>query len=203
MPSRKNTGVSLQDWKRVTKESRELRRFHEYISNEQELLAERVRMQLTNETGRRWPAPFSRWTWESAAKPGHLQTGIKWMWMRCKLRLYLKSGGILILVGGARSGKTLLMERVTPNCVIENVKPDLQPDARIPIDTLPSKPFTIDETPMHSRVDVLRALDKARTERQGVALIFQSAESFKQYDIAQYMADIKVHVLELKRDFVK
>lgn len=174
------------------------RRYRSFVTLEHEQIAESVAVQTFAE-GHPRVKPFENWTWEGVNAPGAAQNGLSWWWRRAKLRSFMECGGILILVGAARTGKSVLMDRLTPNRTIQNYMPDFKRNASISSDDVPSGLFTIDETTAHNRDDVLRTIDSATCNGQGFCLIFQSAKQFRDYELSAYLANQKVYILELLR----
>jgi hypothetical protein len=144
----------------------------------------------------------SQWKWFQLAPPAHKQNGFRWALRRFFLRRFIKSGGILIVVGKTRSGKTLLLEKLMPGNIIENVRPNgFKKNARINASDIPSGIFAIDETPYHDRDDVLRVLEDTALTGRGLALVFQWHDLFRKYDLASCLAKRKVLFLEFENEY--
>ncbi|MGC4251389.1 MAG: hypothetical protein QM605_07975 [Sphingobium sp.] len=143
------------------------------------------------------PAPplFERWQWLTWPAPRHRQDGIRWKWRHHRLRRHMRAGGVLIVVGPTRSGKTCLIERLGLR-KIENPLSVCQSDLTVGHEDAPPELFAIDETIRHLRDDVMVADSKQR----GFALVFQSSESFRDYEIAAFLAWRNVLFVELQMD---
>lgn len=140
---------------------------------------------------------FSKWKWSQMAAPAHNQNGFRWALRRFLLRRFIKSGGVLIIIGKARSGKTLLLERLMPGSIIENVRCNgFQRNARIIASDIPDGIFAIDETSYHHRDDVIDVLNETATAGRGLALVFQWHDIFRKYNLAGALAARKVLFLE-------
>lgn len=144
---------------------------------------------------------FSGWSWQQIPAPGAKHGGIRWAWRRAKFKRFMQEGGVLVVIGRCRSGKTTMLEKIMPGRVIENFRHQLfhggagEP-ARIRLDDIPTGIFAIDEAANHNRGDILRAVDKAVVGGRGLALVFQQAKAFRTMEIAHYLARQKVLFLE-------
>lgn len=165
-------------------------RFRMYVSRDAEVLADKLYRKLNRE-----PAPFSLWKWRSLAAPGYKQDSFGWLVLRYTLQRVMNAGGVVVLVGAPRSGKTCLLNRL-PLQIINAPWPK-SPEAATAQDSLPEGIFALDETDRHARTFVLRAMDKARKNGRGCALVFLTPERFKGFGIGAYLADQKVLFLEL------
>lgn len=151
------------------------------------------------------PISFSGWRFKHIPAPLGKHRGIRSAWRLARLKKFMQDGGILVLVGHCRTGKTTMLEKMMPSHgqIIENFKRQLSRDgsdepARISIDEVPAGIFAIDEAWNHNRDDILRALDVAVERKTGLALVFQQAELFRASELAPYLAKQKVLFLELK-----
>ena len=176
------------------------RQFKYFLTAEHVDWAAMAHVSLTNEAGVMQPHPFTDWVWEGVMAPGAKQHGLLWRWKRYRLRRFLASGGILVVVGATRTGKTYLMEQVTPGKVIPfRFGVGVPCPGRIGVEDMPPGAFTVDEVGHRDRSDVLKAVNRNAANGDGVALIFGSRESFIRSNIGPYMANKKVHILELVR----
>lgn len=193
MPSAREIKASAK----AMKAGKKIERFHSYVSASALRAVESADCQVP----RPMPVSFSRWQWESLPSPGGEQGGLIWAWRRMKLKWFIRSGGVLVVVGQARSGKTLLLEKMMPGSIIENVRDNgrVVLDARINVEDVPSGIFAIDEVSYHNRADVLRILDETAESNRGLALVFQWPNMFQKYEIAAYLAKRKVLFLEFVR----
>lgn len=142
-------------------------------------------------------APYSRWARWSVAAPGYNQRGLRWMLRRYRLRRWMKAGGILVIVGPPRAGKTCLLERLSLP-IVNNSRPPDWAGAPIALEDLPpSGPFAIDETAAHDCIATSLVICTSAFRSRGFGLVFQSAESFQRFDIWDHFSDRKVLILEL------
>ncbi|BAI96676.1 hypothetical protein Sj15T_09790 [Sphingobium sp. TA15] len=182
----------LTQMKREARRTMEANRFRAYVSREAEEAAYTVRDQVLGK-----PLPFSRWEWRSVAAPAHKQGGLGWRLRRYRLRQHMKRGGILIIIGPTRSGKTCLLQALTSLHIIKHFWSNMMRNvAVLPEMVPPSGLFAIDETHMHARKDIMRINEQTAKERRGFAMVFQSAESFRSFEISQYLANRKVLILQ-------
>lgn len=144
------------------------------------------------------PVPFSHWRWLSAVVPGHSQNSPDWIELDRQLRDNMKRGGILVIIGRSRAGKTRLLKRLDLLRIIDNSRPGLGRKAPVPPDHVPSGLFAIDETRAHDRNDVVRVINDMRTENRGFAMVFQRPESFRDYEIGADLANQGVLFIELR-----
>ncbi|WP_286866008.1 hypothetical protein [Sphingobium sp.] len=167
-------------------------RFQSYVSN---LTVAHV-YDAWKESGTE-PVPFSYWRWHSVAAPGHKQDSRDWLELHRSLRDFMERGGILVLIGPTRSGKTCFLERMAPLRIIDNSRSGSRRDAPIPPGDVPPGLFAIDETHAHDRRDVARVAADMRAENRGFAIVFQRPESFRDYEIGAHLALQGVQFLEL------
>jgi hypothetical protein len=143
------------------------------------------------------PVPFSHWRWHSVAAPGCRQGSREWQDIHRQLRGYMDDGGVLVITGSARTGKTSLLEQLTPDSIIDNSRSGLEPGASVPSEQVPSGLFSIDETQAHDRRDIVRMIAEMMTAKRGFALVFQRPETFRDYQIGEYLAAHPVQFLNL------
>lgn len=167
-------------------------RFRSYVSNQTIAQVYDAWKQIGSE-----PVPFSHWRWDSVTAPGHSQDSPEWLELHEELRGYMGSGGILIIVGPPRAGKTCLLERLTPLRIIDNFRPSLGHKAPVPPEDVPPGLFAIDETGAHDRRDVVRVIADMRAASRGFAMVFQRPESFRDHEIGAYLAMQSVLFMEL------
>lgn len=155
-----------------------------------------VRLASENSSGK--SIPYSGWQWRSLDAPGHRQDG-PWILEHARLRRHMEMDGIVVLVGPPRAGKSCLLERL-PVKIIENSRSGQTVPAPLALaDLPPSGLFAIDETARHDPIDVLRVLDHPTVRNRGCALVFQSAASFRNYEIWPLFAERNVLIQELIR----
>lgn len=149
--------------------------------------------------------PYGNWMRRCVDAPGHRLDDHGWPLERHRLRRHMEGGGVAVIVGETRAGKSCLLESL-PLKIIDNSK--VLEDGRISyrrhaplgLDDIPSAGlFAIDETASHDPVDVLRVLDDPAIRRRGFALVFQAPESFRNYDIWPFLAGRDVLILEMTR----
>jgi ABC-type polar amino acid transport system ATPase subunit len=109
----------------------------------------------------------------------------------------MDDGGVLVITGSARTGKTSLLEQLTPDSIIDNSRSGLEPGASVPSEQVPSGLFSIDETQAHDRRDIVRMIAEMMTAKRGFALVFQRPETFRDYQIGEYLAAHPVQFLNL------
>ncbi|MCG2841258.1 hypothetical protein L6Q21_09725 [Sandaracinobacter sp. RS1-74] len=142
---------------------------------------------------------YAGWAWWSVPAPGHKQSGLRWMIRRYRLRRWMKAGGILVIVGAPRSGKTCLLERLGLR-IVNNARPPVLRDSPFTHADLPSSGlFAIDDTYDHNGVDIVRVLGDPALQSRGFALVFQTAEAFRGFDIWDFFASRKLLILELSQ----
>lgn len=175
--------ISVRNLRRLSSENSEGRLISRYVKHSRSLLSDEGK--------------YKQWKWSQMVAPAHKQEGLRWALRRFKLRRFINSGGVLVIIGRARSGKTFLLERLMPSCIIENVRKNgFQINAHIELSEIPSGIFAIDETQYHAHDDVMRVLDHTLITGQGLALVFQIPEMFRNYEIANSLANRKVLFLE-------
>lgn len=178
------------------------RQFKYFLTSEHVEWATMAHVSLTNEIGVMQPQPFTDWVWEGVLAPGAKQHGLQWWWKRRQLRRFLGAGGILIVVGATRTGKTYLMERVTPGKIIPfRFGGDVPIPGLIEDKDMQLGVSTVDEAGHRSKSDVLKVVNRKAADGDGVALIFGSRKSFIRSGIGPYIANKRVHILEfVKKD---
>lgn len=167
-------------------------RFRSYVSN-----VTVARVYDAWKKSRTKPVPFSHWRWHSVAALGHQQDSRDWLELHGSLRDFMERGGILVLIGPTRAGKTCFLERMAPLRIIDNSRSGSRRDAPVPPEDVPPGLFAIDETPAHNRRDVARVAADMRAENRGFAIVFQSPEGFRDYEIGVHLALQGVQFLEL------
>ena len=143
------------------------------------------------------PVPFSHWWWHRVRAPGHRQGCPDWLELHGQLRKYMDRGGILVIIGPSRAGKTCLLERLTPLRIIDNSRSGSARTAPVPPEDVPSGLFAIDETHAHDQRDIVRVITDMGTENRGFALVFQRPESFRDCVIGAPLALHSLLFLEL------
>lgn len=142
--------------------------------------------------------PYSQWRWRSLEAPGHRQDG-PWLLEHARFRRHMEMGGILICVGPTGTGKTSLLENLRLK-IIENWRVGMPTRAPLAMEDLPPTGlFAIDETHRHDPLDVSSALHHAAAKGRGFALVFQSPNSVRNYDIWPMFSDRNVLILQLTR----
>lgn len=106
---------------------------------------------------------------------------------------------MLVLVGPPRSGKSGLLERLGIQAIASPLSQS-RSDVHIGREDVPSEPFAIDETTRHVRDDVVHMVEVAAVRKRGFALVFQHSDSFRDYEIAAFLAERHVLFLELLMD---
>ena len=143
--------------------------------------------------------PYSAWSWDSAIVPRHKIGGFRWILRRRRLRRWMASGGVLVLVGPPRAGKTRMLEFLGL-AIIDNYRAGSGRNAPLAREDLPvSGLFAIDETDAHDRIDVSLALDHPDVRNRGFALTFLDADNFRNFEIWPFFEARKVLILELSR----
>jgi hypothetical protein len=141
--------------------------------------------------------PFSRWKFYSVIAPRSKPYGFRWWLLKRHLRRVMNRGGVVVIVGETRSGKTCLLESLKLQKIIQLVTIHSSIPVRIPMEEVPAKGlFAIDETHYHHVEDVTLILsDKNR----GCAVTFQAERLFCESGLGVVLADRSVTFLEFKR----
>jgi hypothetical protein len=129
-----------------------------------------------------------------------------WLALRVYLRLRLMTGALLVIVGPPGSGSRDLMEKLTPQRVVDNSTRlfSTGQDRFIPSvgkkypgieeNKLPAASFSIDNAAFHDSRDLARIVLK---ETRGFALGFQQAKQISDNDLRRALSHRKVVMLEL------
>lgn len=169
-----------------------LERLRSYVGNEIVARVYEAWKQIRSD-----PVPFSHWRWHSVTAPGHRQDSSDWFELHGRLREHMAGGGVLVVVGRPRAGKTCLLERLKPLRIIDNARPGSERDAPIASEDVPPELFAIDETAAHDRHDVARVIAETTRVNRGFAMVFQRPESFRDGGIGAQLAMRPVLFLEL------
>lgn len=153
------------------------------------------RMAAQNSGGKH--VPYGNWMHRRLDAPGHRLDENGWALERHRLRRHMEGGGIAVIVGPTRAGKSCLLESL-PLKIIDNSRSGCVRDAPLALDDVPPAGlFAIDETAKHDPVHVLRVLDDPAMRSRGFALVFQSPESFQNFDIWPFFAERSVWMVQL------
>jgi hypothetical protein len=129
-----------------------------------------------------------------------------WLAMRTYLRLRLMTGSVLVVMGPVGSGARDLMEKLTPQRVVDNSNRlfSTGADRFIPSvgkkypgleqSKLPAASFAIDNAAFHDLRDLTGIVLK---ETRGFILGFQSAKQITDSDLRRALSHRKVVTLEL------
>lgn len=167
-------------------------RFRSYVSNETVARVYEAWRQMKSE-----PVPFSLWRWHKVAASVGGEDSRDWKTLYGQLRGHMDGGGILVVIGPSRTGKTRLLERLMLHRIIDNSRSGLERDAPVSSGDVPSGLFAIDETQAHDRRDMVRVVSDMTGGNRGFAMVFQRPESFRDYGIGAHLAMQSVQFLEL------
>lgn len=174
------------------------RQFKYFLTSEHIEWATMAHVSLTNEIGVMQPHPFTDWVWEGVLAPGAKKHGLLWWWKRRQLRRFLGAGGILIVVGSPGTGKSYLMERVTPGKIVPFRYGE---DPCIEDKDMPLGAFTVDEAGHRNKSDLLRIVNRNTAAGNGIALVYGNRKAFIKSNIGPYLANKRVLILEfVKKD---
>lgn len=134
------------------------------------------------------PVPFSCWRWHRVVATSHSENSRDWSDLDRQLCDYMASGGILIIIGRTGAGKTRLLKRLKWLRIIDNTRPSWGRNAPSSPEDVPSEAFAIDEARAHNRRDIVRVITDMGAAKRGFAIVFQSPESFRDYEIGEHFA---------------
>lgn len=131
--------------------------------------------------------------------PIHYRHNQKLMFAYAKLlalavRILMKMGFVVLIIGHTRSGKSLILESATPGKVICKLN-QASSKAKITVDELPSGNFSIDEVSIYDQNQLAEVIESVSNRTFAISL--QNESDLKEYALTSRLKNRRKLVLRL------